>query len=119
MNRPHHIHHKDKDTMNNKSSNTPAAPATFPPSFLAILGSQARQAVFEWLKENAPAHVQAVFDGADCLEIFAAHPNDATVAKPNEIDEIVLDTLKGMAAMGVAFGDDLGKWHASLSEVQS
>lgn len=87
---------------------TPQTAAPLPAFYLEMLAGQARQALYDWLKARAPAYVLTVFDGAECLDLFAAHPNDATIARPHEVAAIVLDVLKGMRAMG-----------AALDEVQS
>lgn len=83
-----------------------------------MLAGHAEQALYDWLKAHAPAHVFAVFTGAALLRLMAAHPTDNSIASPAEIDETVIDVLKGMVAMGAAFGDGITTWRAALDEVQ-
>jgi hypothetical protein len=93
-------------------------PQTFPPGYLDALATQAQQALFDWLKVNAPAHVLHVFDGAAWLQSAADNPTDTARINPAEIDATVLQVLKGLCAMGATFGDGMGTWSAALDEVQ-
>lgn len=76
-------------------------PATFPAGYLDALASQAQQAVYEWLKENAPAHVLAVFDGVAWLQSIADYAQDNAHISPAEIDETVLHMTERFTEEGV------------------
>ena len=91
----------------------------FAAGYLHTLSLQAHSAVYDWMRAgNVPAHIFALFEHSMWLANIAGDPAAHAHIAQKEVDDAVLETIKGLCKAGATFGDDFGTWSAALDEVQ-